>query len=307
MSLVMSNFVNSDINDIFSTVPEDAAPSSPPTYVPTSSPPWGLIAGDNISWSIKSSGCVGNVQSGGACSSNNYDVNLTVVAVADTGKAVEVRGPSQHGWPSDFAEGGDFNYYGGIHPGSLPTMSYSWVTGIAPLMDPLGSNFPLLFPFYSVSDLETSVKSSTVASTFTNDAEYMTGTLMTQNYPGITPVETQNERIVVHMGSGVVTSLTYYYNNNENSITKSVTLTLLSTNFNLASRLPMASAVVTSTSTSSHLTSTTPSSSSHTTHISSTATTTVIPGPTDYTLYAIVGVVAVVVVGALAILVRRKR
>ena len=290
--LRMWNFVNSYINDIFGVIPGDDAPSSPPANISASSPQWGLQVGDNITWNIKTSGCVGNVLSGGECSSSNDDVNIQVVAVADGGRAVEVKGPSQHGWPSDFGEGGDFNYYGGIHPGPLPTQSYTWINGSAPYMDPKGSGFPLLYPVFSeMQTLESSIKSTTVATDFTNSMTSVTGTYSTgSSSQGITPVETENEWVVVHIGSGVVTSITFYYNNNQNAISKSSTLSLKGTSFDLNSR-PSPYQIITSSTTHS----TSPTITTSTISTSSTTTRNTIP-EFPYSSLAAVVLVAVVVV-----------
>ena len=103
------NFTNAYINGLFSVIPGDAVTSPPPSGISPSAPRWGLQVGDNITWTVQKSGCVGNVLSGGACNNDNYDVSLQVVEVADGGRAVEVEGPSQNGWPSDFNVGRFFN------------------------------------------------------------------------------------------------------------------------------------------------------------------------------------------------------
>jgi hypothetical protein len=113
---------------------------------------------------------------------------------------------------------------------------------------------------------------STLAKGFTHDARYMTGNYSTKQYPcgggDCTPIETYNYRIVVHMGSGVATSGSFYYNSNQNGITRSDSLRLVNTNFDLNSRLPI---------TTSSLTTSSSNTGSSTTQTVSTPSTS--PGP----------------------------
>ena len=292
-AMIAWNFVNSYINDIFGVIPGDAAPSPPPANIPASIPQWGLREGDNLTWNVQSSGCSGTVESGGTCSSHSSDVNLHIIAVADGGRAIEVMGPSQYGWPSDFNEGGTFNYYAGVHPGSLPTQSYTWINGSAPLSR--GSSFPLLFPVYSSeSALEASMKSSTPATDFTSDGVSITGTYSTAYTSGVPSLLIENVRIVEHMGSGVVTSVSFNYDNQQTGVTASVSLGLKGANFDLNSR----ETSYTTTTTCGTCT-TTPGPTTITTFTSSSTIPSPPPQP-DYTMYAVAAAAAVVLVVAAA-------
>ena len=99
---------------------------------------------------------------------------------------------------------------------------------------------PVLFPLeYNGQTLSEMVLSNVdhLPQTSTDEnSETVTVHGKTNSYTSFTPIETSWMDLTVHRGTGIVTCYDLYYNNNEYSITTSVTVTLKSSSFTLSSR-----------------------------------------------------------------------
>ena len=71
----------------------------------------------------------------------------------------------------------------------------------------------------------------------TESDQYIRGYGRTTSAGGYTPIETQWIKITIHKGTGIVTTASSYYNNNEYSITRSGSMLLKEASFDLEERV----------------------------------------------------------------------
>jgi len=318
----LTEFTQKYTNSLFTTIPEGTQPPPPPTVNFTGTVVWGVKPGDRLSWLVNSTAISGTVGEGGGVTKNTYNITMEIVQIGADNLSILIKSPITNAggsyWSSNFP---DFEYApeawhppkgqvgcgyyecglvtGTEYAGSdyflnltLPTSNYFWENATSTIGGN-GSPFPLIFPIYRSGNLQNVISSEISELQFSEAAGYITGSYATPATPGSSPAVSQDEQITVHEGSGIVTSGSFYYQNRDLHETRSTSISLVSTSFNLSSRLP-----VTITSSSSSSVASTTSSSSVVTSVTTTTQPQPIPVPTDAYLVAAALVGLLVALGA---------
>ena len=251
-SSILADFTQKFVDSLFTAVPEGTQPPPPPTVNFTGKVVWGVKPGDTLSWLVKSTAFSGNVEEGGGESKNTYNITMEVVRIGNDNLSILIRSPISQVPDFEYApQGCAPGYYQCEqitqtgYPGSkvlvnltLPAYNYFWENATSVIQGD-NSPYPLIFPIYRNGNLTSVINSEVSGLQLSEGSEYVTGSYSTPASPGNSPAVSYDKQITVHRGSGITTSGSFYYENNDLSETRSTSLSLVSTNFNLSSRLPL--------------------------------------------------------------------
>ncbi len=192
---------------------------------------WGIQPGDIITWSCNTTGFAGNEPY-----SERETVTWEIIEITDDNLAVLIK--EKESCPYLYGNSANKHYGCGV-----VYDIYIWKTvdegGLFSGVSGYGVE-PAIYPVYMEGYTLKSIVESEIYLPETSVVEsetYITGHGKTESGMGFTPLETSWIDIILHKATGIITSGSYYYNNNEHSITTSSTVSV-ETNFALESRLP---------------------------------------------------------------------
>lgn len=192
---------------------------------------WGIQPGDIITWRCNTTGFAGNEPY-----SERETVTWEIIEITDDNLAVLIK--EKESCPYLYSQGGYKKYSCGV-----VYDTYVWKTvdegGLFSGVSGYGVE-PAIYPVYMEGYTLKSIVESKIYLPETNVVEseaYITGHGKTESGMEFTPLETSWIDISLHKATGIITSGSYYYNDNEHSITTSSTVSV-ETNFALESRLP---------------------------------------------------------------------
>ena len=208
--------------------------SPPPAPTTAKNAVWGVEPGDIITWHSKDNTFTGYVGGGNSANSGEFDGIWEIIDIMNGYLLIKESSNLNEIYTED----------GNRVTFDVPYDKYTWYApdddGLV-LRDSEGSPAgPVLFPLeYNGETLGemafSNVDHLPITSTDEN-TETLTVHGKTRSYSSFTPIETSWMDITVHRGTGIVTSYSFYYNNNEYSITTSVSVTMKSSSFTLSSR-----------------------------------------------------------------------
>lgn len=196
----------------------------------------GIRPGDVISWGRGRETFTGSLGTGMSHSEGSSNLTLEVVEFTEGGSHVLVR--ERH---ESFKV---FNEYGSSVILDLPFYSYGWLSAAEGLSWEMGDGpeetliYPLYYGGRTIRDvLEGEIDHLPEKSNMEGEHS-ISAHGRTASASGYTPLKTEWRDVTVHLGTGIVTSYEFYYNDNEYSITTTTSLGMTDASFNLNSREP---------------------------------------------------------------------
>lgn len=237
MDELLPQFI-SHILDTLGTSPPD--PPAAAVYAT-----WGVEPGDTISWHVDDSTFTGSMGTGTSSSQGEWDSTWVIADVQGGHILVKQRSTIQYVSTEDETR----------VQINVPYDSYTWHTadedGVSIASEDGSFAGAVLFPLeldgVPLADLVYASIDNLPEREVTVGDAYVTVHGKTRSYSGFTPIETSWKDMTVHLGTGIVSSSDFYYNNNEYSITTSISITLTDTSFALNSRAPVVLSLAVST------------------------------------------------------------
>lgn len=218
--LVLSTFLENMLSFYSETTQSDPPPVSFIGKVV-----WGIQPGDKIVWTYKKSPYY-----------NPHNIEWEIVDISDDNLAVLIK---------EMGVNLDLFGEGKVSSLVLDLPIYTWGTvdtdGLSADSTLHDYSSAILYPLYAAGcDLRAVVESRMDLSEvdIIESAQYINGYAHTYNPPDFTPIITQDKRISIHRGTGIVTSSSWNYQDRDLEIGFSILLTLNETNFNLENRPP---------------------------------------------------------------------
>jgi len=213
---------------------ETLGTNPPPAPTTVEDAVWGVETGDILSWHSKDNTFTGYMGGGNSANQGEFNGTWEIINIKNGHILVKESSSINEVYTED----------GNRVVIDVPYDKYTWYSpdndGLL-LCDSEGSSAgPVLFPLEyngeSLSDMAFSNVEHLPVTSKDENAGTITVHGKTRSYTSFTPIETSWMDITIHRATGIVTSYSFYYNNNEYSITTSVTITLESSSFTLSSR-----------------------------------------------------------------------
>ena len=198
---------------------------------------WGVEPGDIITWHVEGATFTGSMGTGTSSSQEDWIGTWEIADVHGGHILVKQSSVIKYIFTEDETRVSV----------NIPYDSYTWYTakeaGVSLVSDDGSTAGAVIFPLelngVPLAELVYESIAHLPEKEITESAEYVTVHGNTAQYSGFTPIETSWKDMTVHRGTGIVTFLDFYYNNNEYSITTSTSIALIDTSFTLSSRVPV--------------------------------------------------------------------